>query len=118
MALVLCIDDDPTVANLVAEVVKFCRHEPVMEHSSMDAIARWARDERLAAVLADYLMPRMDGLELLDVFREQRPMVRRVLITAAPTEEAVRRAEREGLVQMVIAKPPSISDVRQALLWL
>ena len=118
MAIVLCVDDDFVVANLVAEVVRFCHLEPAVETSSIDAIAKWVRDERLVAVLADYLMPKMDGIELLQVFREQRPSVRRVMITAAPGEAAVRRASTEGVVQMVISKPPTIPDIRMALMWL
>lgn len=118
MALVLCLDDDESVAKLVADVVRFCQHTPVVEMSSIDAVSRHLRNADLLAVLADYMMPQMDGLEVLDVFRAERPDVRRVLITAAPTQEEVRRAEREGLVQMVIAKPPNISDIKLALAWL
>lgn len=118
MARVLCLDDDESVARLVAQVVEFCKHEPIVELSSLDAVAKHVHDQRVKAILCDYMMPKMNGIEVLVVFRDVRPDVRRVLITAAPGEPEVKAAEREGLVQMVLAKPPSISDIKYALGWL
>lgn len=118
MALILCIDDDESVARLVSDIVRFCQHEPVVETRSMEVLANWIQDKRIGAVLADYMMPKIDGIELLSVFQEQRPDVRRMLITAAPTEEAVLKAAKDGTVQMVIAKPPAIADIKLALAWL
>lgn len=118
MARVLCIDDDDSVARLVADVVAFCRHEPIIEHDALLAVSLHARDSKLKAVLSDYMMPKMDGLEVLTCYRDLRPDVRRVLITGAPSEEEVKRAAHEGLVQLVIAKPPAISDIKLALAWL
>lgn len=118
VAIIVCVDDDLSVARMIADVVRFLGHQPAVETSSLDTITKWLREPRVRAVLADYLMPQMDGLEVLEVFREARPEVRRLIITAAPQEEPVRQAEREGLAQMVISKPPSIGDIRMALGWL
>lgn len=119
MPLVLCIDDDLTIARMVADVCRFAKHETAIETSSIDALSKWIHDRRVKAVITDYLMPKLDGIELLIVFRDMRPDVRRVLITAAPTElEAVRKAEADGTIQMTIAKPPTISDIQLAVSWL
>lgn len=118
MALILCIDDDLSVAQLIAEMVESKGHEPVTETDPVDAVQRWIRSPKIVAVLTDFMMPKLDGVELLSAFMEARPEVRRVLITAAPHEDAVRRAKKDGVIQMLIAKPPSFSDIKQALLWL
>jgi DNA-binding NtrC family response regulator len=115
---VLCVDDDESVARLMGEVVAFCGHEPITEMDAITAVTNHVHNPEIRAVLADYMMPKMDGLELLLVWQEQRPKVRRILITAAPHEEAVREAQRTGLVEMVIAKPPTIADIKMALAWL
>lgn len=117
MALVFCLDDDEVVARLFAEIVTFCKHRALVLTDSMDAVERLRRDNP-AAVLTDYMMPRLDGIELLNVVQETLPTCRRVLITAAPKEQAVREAEASGVVEMVIPKPPSIADIQKALLWL
>lgn len=118
MAKVLCIDDDETVARLIAEVVEFCGHTSVIETNSIEAATTHLRDSQIAAVLTDFMMPALDGIDLLTIWQEQRPQVRRVLITAAPNEAPVKAAGRSGLAQMVIAKPPSIADVKLAVAWL
>lgn len=115
---VLCIDDDEMVARLIAEVVEFCGFEPIKETDSMTAMVQHVRDSSICAVLTDYMMPRFDGVEVLVMWQEQRPEVRRVLITAAPHEQIVKEAGRSGVAQMVISKPPSIADIKMALAWL
>jgi len=118
MSRILCVDDDETVARLIADIVEFCRHEPIVVTDSLAAITEFIGDPKIGAVLSDFMMPRMDGIEMLACWQERRPSVRRVLITAAPQEESVRKAEREGIVQLVVPKPPAIGDVRLALAWL
>lgn len=115
---VLCIDDDESVARLIADVVEFCGHEPILETDSMDAVTKHTKDQSIKAVLTDYMMPRLDGIDLLVIWQESRPDVRRILITAAPSEGAVREAGRSGVAQMIIAKPPNIADIKMALAWL
>jgi CheY-like chemotaxis protein len=114
---VLCIDDDQSVAELVAEIVNYCGHTPLVLTDSM-AVVPHLRDPDLGAVLTDYLMPRLDGIEVLTVVQETNARVRRVLITAAPQEAPVKVASASGVVQLVIAKPPRIIDVKLALAWL
>jgi len=118
MKRVLCLDDDDMVARLIAEVVEFCGHEPVRESDPLKASSDHLHDRKIAAVLTDYMMPRLDGVDVLVVWQESRPEVRRVLITAAPNEPAVKEALRTGVAQMVIAKPPTIADIKMALAWL
>lgn len=115
---VLCVDDDASVARMVGDVVAFCGLEPVVETDSLVAVTQHAHDTRIAALLVDYMMPRLNGVEILTIWQERHPSVRRVLITAAPQEEPVREAQRSGVAQMVISKPPSIADIKLALAWL
>lgn len=118
MAKVLCVDDDESVARLVADIVTFAGHAPVVETDSMAAVVQHMNDASIRALLVDYMMPRLDGIEILTVWQERHPNVRRVLITAAPQESAVLEALRSGVAQMVIAKPPSINDIKLAVAWL
>ena len=115
---VLCIDDDPSVAELVAEIVTYCGHTAVVLTDPM-AVVVHLRDHDLGAVLTDYMMPKLDGIEVLTIVQEtSAPRVRRVLITAAPQEAAVKAATASGVVQLVISKPPRILDVKLALAWM
>jgi CheY-like chemotaxis protein len=117
MAKVLCVDDDESVARLVADVVAFCGHQPITVMDPFE-VALLLRREHPGALLTDYMMPKVDGIELLLIAQETSPSTRRVLITAAPQEAAVRSALQTGVAQRVIAKPPGIAEIREALAWL
>ncbi len=117
-AKVLCVDDDDSVARILADVVAFCGHSAIVETMPIEAVAKHLLDTTVRAVLTDLMMPRLNGIEMLSIWQERRPEVRRILVTAAPQEAEVRDAHRSGLVQMVIAKPPSIADLKVALAWL
>lgn len=117
MARVLVLDDDVEIARMVARVVELLKHTPLVETSSVDAIIKHGR-KGLDAAIVDLMMPRVDGLEVLAVLQENQPNTRRVLLTAAPTERAVRDAVNSGLVQQLVAKPPTLSDLQLALAWL
>ena len=113
----LVVDDDESVARLVSEVVAFCKHEP-LSISDPFQVVLVLREHLIGAVLTDYMMPRLDGIELLTIVQDTSPQTRRIILTAAPQEEAVRHCLHAGIAQMIIAKPPSIADIRMALAWL
>lgn len=122
MVKVLCIDDDESVARLMAEMVEFVGrnyggYEAVICMDAFDAIGA-IREPLVKAVVTDYMMPKLDGLEFLVVVQEQRPDIRRVLLTAAPNETPVREARKSMLAHTVVSKPPSIRDMELALAWL
>lgn len=65
---------------------------------------RCAGHVRFDVVLADYRMPEMSGLELLEHLRLLEPRVRRVLMSCAPVPGLVGYSA-VGLVQGFLAKP-------------
>ncbi len=117
MALVLVVDDDESVARLVAKMVAFCTHTPLVLSDPFQAAAAM-REREVGALLTDYMMPKLNGIELMLLAQDTSPRTRRVLITAAPQETEVREALKSGVAQMVIAKPPGIADIEIALAWL
>jgi CheY-like chemotaxis protein len=123
MKKVLCLDDDATIAQMVANAVRYCAFElqvemePVTCFDSTEAIIQFSRAD-FAVAIVDLMMPRISGIEVLAAFQEGSPKCRRILLTAAPNEPDVLRAAKEGIIQLVIAKPPGIADFRTALAWL
>lgn len=117
MARVLIVDDDRVTLRALCRIVEFCGHEPVPESDSVTAANAYFLDVRVKAVLTDYMMPRMDGLDLLSVWQDVRPQVRRLLVTASSVSE-LHEACRTGVAQMILTKPLSLSDMKAALAWL
>lgn len=56
-------------------------------------------------VLSDFRLPDMNGLEVLAAARQRAPDVTRVLMAAAPDQERVHRAIRDGTVDGFVPKP-------------
>ncbi|MFF4648409.1 FAD-dependent oxidoreductase [Streptomyces sp. NPDC001380] len=87
--VILTVDDDPAVSRAVARDVRRRygeRYRVVRAASPEDALDAVRelklRGERLALVLADYRMPRMDGIAFLEAVMDLFPLARRVLLTA------------------------------------
>ena len=55
----------------------------------------------IALVLSDWLMPRMDGVELLHVLRVRDPMARVVIMSGYPPEADSRELVEQGVVEWV-----------------
>jgi len=117
MARVLVLDDDLAIAINVAKLVEFYKHEAVMETNSIDAVAKWTK-ENLACIIVDHNMPFMDGVDVLTIFADSSPQTRRIMLTASPLQKEVQDALREGIVQKVMSKPAMLHDMEIVLAWL
>jgi thioredoxin reductase (NADPH) len=94
---ILTVDDDPAVSRAVARDVRRRygdRYRVVRAESGEDALDALReiklRGERVALMLADYRMPRMNGIQFLEAAMDLFPLARRVLLTAyADTDAAI-----------------------------
>ena len=68
MSRVLVVDDEALTRTLVADSVRACGHEAVVESSGEDALAAFRRG-RFDLVLTDVTMPGMDGIEVCEAIR-------------------------------------------------
>jgi thioredoxin reductase (NADPH) len=94
---ILTVDDDPAVSRSVArdlrrqygENYRIVRADSGVE--ALDALRELKlRGEPVAALLADYRMPQMNGIEFLEQAMDLFPLARRVLLTAyADTDAAI-----------------------------
>ncbi|WP_405610544.1 FAD-dependent oxidoreductase [Streptomyces sp. NBC_01508] len=94
---ILTVDDDPAVSRAVARDIRRQYGEgyrvvrAVSGEEALEALREIKlRGDQLAIMLADYRMPRMNGLEFLEAAMDLFPLARRVLLTAyADTEAAI-----------------------------
>ncbi len=106
---ILLIDDDPGIRATFEEVLRTLGCEVVSVadgQSGLDAIKR----EAYEVVFVDYLLPKADGLQVLEEVKAFHPETEVVMITGEGNEQIVRAAFKSGAMDY-ITKPVRLSDL-------
>jgi two-component system chemotaxis response regulator CheY len=103
---ILVVDDSITILELVAEALEPEGFVTLQALDGHDALAKLAVHDDIALVMSDVNMPRMSGLELLDVARQRGFEVPFVMLTTEAHPELVERARSMG-VKGWLVKPVS-----------
>ncbi len=85
---VLLVDDSDLFLNAFGAVLSREPLRVLKAPSGLHALET-LKTERVAVVVADYWMPGMDGVTLLNVVERLYPLVGRVLLTGAPDADIV-----------------------------
>jgi len=88
---ILITDDDRGVRETLGEVVETRGFRPVLAEDGEHAI-EIVRHEPIHLALLDYQMPRLTGLETLQLVRQVNALLPAILITADATREVLRLA--------------------------
>jgi response regulator RpfG family c-di-GMP phosphodiesterase len=114
MDRILVVDDDPLILAALSRILQAEGYE-VVTHS--DPVVA-AREENFHVVLTDFMMPMLNGVELLRLLREKNPGAVRLMLTAAADFRTASEAVNRGEVFRLLGKPWSLSEltssVRQA----
>ena len=108
---ILVVDDEEEIRNLLQGVLRDIGI--VRVHLAENGAMAWQRLSRSELdydlVISDWLMPRMDGLELLNKMRKCGSKTPFMMLTVKVTVEAVAAAKAAG-VTIYLAKPFTYSD--------
>src|SRR6478752_463172 len=112
---VLLVDDDPLILQALTRIIESEGFE-VVAHSDP---TRAAEERGFSVVLTDFMMPAMNGIDLLDGFKRSMPDAVRLMLTAAADFRVASEAVNRGQVFRLLQKPWSLqeltSSVRQAV---
>ncbi|MFG1943416.1 FAD-dependent oxidoreductase [Nonomuraea sp. NPDC048826] len=95
--VIVTVDDDPGVSRAVARDLRrrYGQHYRIVRaeaaEQGLDAVREMRlRGDEVCAILADYRMPQMNGVQFLEAAMDMYPYARRVLLTAyADTDAAI-----------------------------
>jgi PAS domain S-box-containing protein len=95
---VLHVDDDPQVGDLVAMYLERINDDlNVVSKTSVVAALDFLRTEQVDCIVSDYDMPNTDGLEFLEIVREQYQDIPFILFTGKGSEEIASEAIASGV---------------------
>ena len=95
---VMLVDDEEMVTAALKSFLDLETPYRVVTFNSPTHALRMAESERVDVVVADFMMPEMDGVELLKRVRAARPHTTRILLTGyADIENAIRAINEAGL---------------------
>lgn len=109
---ILCIDDEPMVIQALRSLLEQnLREVDIIEVAEMGEEALEVIDElaadgiELKVVVADYIMPRMRGDELLVSIHQKWPEVKKIMLTGQSDIGGVKRVINEAALYRFIEKP-------------
>jgi EAL domain-containing protein (putative c-di-GMP-specific phosphodiesterase class I)/CheY-like chemotaxis protein len=113
-ARVLAVDDEPLNLQLLERTLR--RDYDVLSACTPDdALALLKGNEDIAIIISDYLMPGMNGAELLAQSLNSHPNARRVILTGYADVENIVNAVNNGRIQHVVIKPFMADTLLSAL---
>ncbi|MES2568830.1 MAG: response regulator [Verrucomicrobiota bacterium] len=116
MAKVLLVDDDPAMLRFLSRTLSECGHETLEALDGLEALDLLSV-ERPDLVVADLLMPVMDGFELVFRIRSTPAIAstRVIFFTGAFYRAEVRTLAESAGVRRILTKPATGQEVQQAV---
>lgn len=107
----LLVDDDVSILKALTRVFRQENYEVLTATNAEEALAR-LREGKFNVVVSDYMMPGMNGAELLKKIKALYPETIRIMLTGHADTGAVMGAINEGAVYKFILKPWNDDDLR------
>ncbi len=109
---VAVVDDEEMVVTSIESYLQLETSHEILTFTSPETALRSLEEATVDVVVADFMMPAMDGITFLKRMRQARPRAARVLLTGyADKENAVRAINEVGLYQY-LEKPWKNQDLK------
>jgi two-component system response regulator MprA len=110
---ILIIEDEPTVAEVVAAALTHHGHQTTLALAGTDGLERIVAD-RPDAVFLDIVMPGLSGVGVLREIRRRAPDLPVIVLSGRADSQALGEARRLGVTAIVL-KPWALHHLDEAL---
>ena len=110
---VLLVDDEEEFLDIMAERMRARDMEVTTSTSATEALALIAT-ESFDAVIMDFMMPEMDGIQALKAIKEKRPEMQIILLTGHATGQKGVEAMKAGAMD-VVEKPADLDALSEKI---
>src|SRR5205807_1477409 len=115
MDKILVVDDDALILQALSRILSSEGYEVISHSDPLKA----AEERDFSVVITDFMMPNMNGIELLGALRKNNPDSVRLMLTAAADFKVASDAVNRGEVYRILSKPWSLAEltscVRQSI---
>jgi DNA-binding NtrC family response regulator len=106
---ILIVDDEVDALELMEELFESKGYSPVSATNGVDALTK-IREEEPDIIISDIRMPKMDGMELLELISKQHPHIPVIMVTAHGTIETAVEAMKTGAKDYIL-KPLRLDEI-------
>ena len=110
---ILIVDDEPAVAEALAEAVKLQGHVPAVARSGAEGLAA-IEAQAPEAVFLDLVMPGLSGVDLLAKIRQSHPDLPIVVVTGRAAPLDLDKVRALGVTD-IVEKPWVLKQLDEAL---
>ncbi len=111
---VLLVDDNKDLLDTLGENL-ISDYTVILATSSADALKAGKFDQPIDAAVCDYMLPTLDGIEILRRLRRDDPWIASILISGHLNLNLAIRAINSGAVDRILPKPFSPADLQKSL---
>ena len=97
---ILIIDDDSQIRTLLSERLRFHQYRVITAEDGQDGLDKFKR-EGADLVLLDLMMPKLDGIETLNLLKKEEPEAIVIMMTAFGTIEKAVEAMKKGAYDFI-----------------
>lgn len=120
MAKILIVEDDPLISRMYEKIFNFENYEVAMASDGEEGLLK-AKQEKPNAILLDVMMPKLNGLEVLERLKTDPEMknIPVIMLTNLAGEKDAETALSKGAVKYIIKsehEPKEISDMVKQIL--
>ena len=102
---VMIVDDEEMVATALRSFLELETSYRILTFTSPERALEEVDSEPLNVVIADFMMPDMDGITFLRKLRDRKPQATRILLTGYADKENAIRAINEAGLYYYLEKP-------------
>jgi DNA-binding NtrC family response regulator len=113
---VVLVDDDELVTSSLRSFMSLELELDPIVFNDAEKAAQYVENNELDLIISDFLMPRMDGIQLLARARDRWPEVPRVLLTGYADKENAIKAINEVHAFQYVEKPWENEQLKQIVL--
>jgi DNA-binding NtrC family response regulator len=105
MSTVMIVDDEPMVATALRSFLELETSYEVLTFTAPHDALQCLDQRPIDVIVADFMMPGMDGITFLREARERRPLATRILLTGYADKQNAIRAINEAGLYYYLEKP-------------